>query len=112
MPNPSRMHPLAAFSARFRPISELALNFAAVFWWQGDKDSRDMGLSTHYEQNLVALIKQLRVQYNAPSAKFVAASLGQTVLPNATKEVKKVLGGWPNIRELTQQFDGNSLYEP
>ena len=32
------------------------------FWWQGDRDSRDMGLSEHYEQNLVALIKQLRVQ--------------------------------------------------
>ena len=30
-----------------------------------------MGLSTHYEENLVALIKQLRVQYNAPNAKFV-----------------------------------------
>jgi hypothetical protein len=36
----------------------------ALAGWQGDKDSRDMGLSTHYEQNLVALIKQLRVQYN------------------------------------------------
>ena len=36
------------------------------------------GLSTQYEQNLVALIKQLRVQYNAPKAKFVTASLGQS----------------------------------
>ena len=25
---------------------------AGFFWWQGDKDSRDMGLSTHYEKNL------------------------------------------------------------
>jgi hypothetical protein len=44
-----------------------------------------MGLSTHYEQNLVALIKQLRVQYNAPNAKFVTASLGQTKMPNVTE---------------------------
>ena len=34
-----------------------------------------MGLSLHYEQNLVALIKQLRVQYNAPKAKVDLASL-------------------------------------
>ena len=45
---------------------------AGFFWWQGDKDSRDMGLSLHYEENLVALIKQLRVQYNAPKAKVSA----------------------------------------
>ena len=38
-----------------------------------------MGLSSHYEQNLVTLIKQLRLQFHAPDAKFVAASLGQTV---------------------------------
>ena len=31
-----------------------------------------MGLSLHYEENLVALIKQLRVQYNAPKAKVSA----------------------------------------
>jgi hypothetical protein len=36
---------------------------AGFFWWQGDRDSRDMGLSTLYEKNLVRLIKQLRVQY-------------------------------------------------
>ena len=36
---------------------------AGFFWWQGDRDSRDMGLSLQYEKNLVALIKSLRVQY-------------------------------------------------
>jgi hypothetical protein len=49
---------------------------AGFFWWQGDRDSRDMGLSSQYEENL--LIKALRLQYGAPKAKFVAASLGQT----------------------------------
>jgi hypothetical protein len=38
-----------------------------------------MGLSGRYEYNLVNLIKQLRKQFNAPNAKFVTASLGQTV---------------------------------
>ena len=48
---------------------------AGFFWCQGDKDSRDMGqrqsdmgLSTHHEANLVALIEQLRVQCSAPKA--------------------------------------------
>jgi len=54
-------------------------NIAGFFWWQGDKDSRDMGLSTRYEYNLVNLIKQLRIQFKAPKAPFVTASLGQTV---------------------------------
>lgn len=52
---------------------------AGFFWWQGDRDSRDMALAGHYEINLVKLIKTLRAQFNAPNAKFVTASLGQTV---------------------------------
>ena len=51
---------------------------AGFFWWQGDKDSRDMGLSTRYEYNLVHLIKTLRATFKAPNAPFVTASLGQT----------------------------------
>lgn len=52
---------------------------AGFFWWQGDRDSRDMALAGRYEYNLVNLIKALRKRYNAPNAKFVTASLGQTV---------------------------------
>ena len=55
--------------------AQICYEVAGFFWCQGDKDSRDMGqrqsdmgLSTHYEANLVALIKQLRVQYSAPKA--------------------------------------------
>merc|ERR1719162_1123778 len=62
----------------FYPGSK-SYEIAGFFWWQGDKDSRDMGLSTRYEQNLVKLIKTLRKDFNAPNAKFVTASLGQTV---------------------------------
>lgn len=51
---------------------------AGFFWWQGDRDSRSEALSSRYEQNLVTLIKQLRKEFDAPSAKFVCASLGQT----------------------------------
>ena len=51
---------------------------AGFFWWQGDRDSRSAALSSRYEKNLVHLIKMLRKDFNAPNAKFVCASLGQT----------------------------------
>ena len=51
---------------------------AGFFWWQGDRDSRSAALSSRYENNLVHLIKQLRKDFNAPNAKFVCATLGQT----------------------------------
>ena len=51
---------------------------AGFCWWQGDRDSRSAALSSRYEKNLVHLIKQLRKDFDAPDAKFVTASLGQT----------------------------------
>ena len=51
---------------------------AGFLWWQGDRDSRSAALSSRYEKNLVHIIKQLRKDFNAPKAKFVCASLGQT----------------------------------
>lgn len=63
---------------------------AGFFWWQGDKDSRDMALAERYEFNLVNLIKTLRKTFNAPNAKFVTASLGQTEM-GATDGGGKIL---------------------
>lgn len=51
---------------------------AGFFWWQGDKDMRDAGLASYYEKNLQHLTDVLREEFNAPEAKFVFASLGQT----------------------------------
>ncbi|MHC5027652.1 MAG: sialate O-acetylesterase [Planctomycetota bacterium] len=51
---------------------------AGFFWWQGDRDSRSAALASRYEHNLVNLIKQLREDFDAPHAKFVCATLGQT----------------------------------
>jgi hypothetical protein len=51
---------------------------AGFFWWQGDRDSRSAALSSRYEKNLVHLINQLRKDFNAPNAKFVCATLGQS----------------------------------
>jgi hypothetical protein len=63
---------------------------AGFFWWQGDRDRYDDGHTSHYEQNLVRLIKSLRTDFNAPNAKFVTASLGQTAM-NATNNGGKIL---------------------
>ena len=51
---------------------------AGFFWWQGDKDRYNDAHAEKYEENLVRLIEQLRADFEAPEAKFVVATLGQT----------------------------------
>jgi len=51
---------------------------AGFIFWQGDKDRYNAAHASHYEQNLVHLIKQLRKDFEAPDARFVCATLGQT----------------------------------
>ena len=51
---------------------------AGFFFWQGDKDRYKAYWADRYEQNLVQLIKALRKEFDAPNAKFVCATLGQT----------------------------------
>jgi hypothetical protein len=51
---------------------------AGFFFWQGDKDRYRSCWAQRYETNLVQLIKALRKDFNAPKAKFVCATLGQT----------------------------------
>jgi len=51
---------------------------AGFFFWQGDKDRYNAAHAGRYEQNLVNFIKALRKDFNAPNAKFVCATLGQT----------------------------------
>jgi hypothetical protein len=62
----------------YYPGAKEGYEIAGFFWWQGDKDRYDAGHASRYEQNLVHLIKQLRKDFNAPDAKFVCATLGQT----------------------------------
>lgn len=51
---------------------------AGFFFWQGEKDCGNPGHASRYEQNLVLFIKQLRTEFNAPNAKFVLATLGES----------------------------------
>lgn len=72
---------LADFGTYYPGATNDDYEIAGFFWWQGDRDSRDPALSAHYEDNLAALIKSLRLRYNVPNAPFVTASLGQSTLP-------------------------------
>jgi hypothetical protein len=84
---------------KYYPIAK-EYEVAGFFWWQGDRDSRSEALSSRYERNLVHLIKQLRKDFNAPKAKFVCATLGQT------KEDDSDNGG--KILKAMFAVDGNS----
>ena len=74
---------------------------AGFFWWQGDKDRYDGSYAAMYERNLVAMIKQLREEFNAPNAKFVLATLGQTALSTASGTERLIL-------DAMLAVDGNS----
>ena len=64
---------------------------AGFFWWQGDKDRYNPGHSQKYEQNLIKLIAELRKEFNAPKAKFVCATLGQTDKDSAEGTEKDII---------------------
>jgi hypothetical protein len=82
---------------------------AGFFFWQGDKDRYDPGHASRYEQNLVHLIKQLRKDFDAPGAKFVCATLGQTK-KGATGNEGKILEAQLAVDGKTgkyREFKGN-----
>ena len=73
---------------------------AGFCFWQGDKDRYNAVHAANYEKNLVNFIKALRKDFNAPNAKFVCATLGQT---------KKGAGGNEGLILNAQlAVDGNS----
>jgi len=84
---------------------------AGFLWWQGDRDSRSPAHSEAYESNLVALIKALRVRYDAPNAPFVTASLGQSTLDPSCKGNcgGLILQAMLNVADATKypEFAGN-----
>ena len=52
---------------------------AGFFFWQGERDAGNAGHAAHYEKNLVHFIKTIRKEFNAPNAKFVLATMGESV---------------------------------
>ena len=51
---------------------------AGFFFWQGEKDCGNAVHAANYEKNLVAFINSLRKDFNAPKAKFVLGTLGES----------------------------------
>ena len=73
---------------------------AGFFFWQGEKDGGNAGHAAKYEENLVRFIKYLRKDFNAPTAKFVLATLGE-----ATKGSS---GNGGKVLEAQLAVDGTS----
>lgn len=70
---------------------------AGIIWWQGDKDMRNKAHAATYEQNLGHLLNALRKDFNAPNAKFVCASLGQTDEADTDSGHGKILHAMKNF---------------
>ena len=64
---------------------------AGFLWWQGDKDRYNPGHAAMYEKNLNNLIASLRKDFDAPNAKFVCATLGQTSKESAQGNEKLII---------------------
>ncbi|MCR9200642.1 MAG: sialate O-acetylesterase [Planctomycetaceae bacterium] len=75
---------------------------AGFLWWQGDKDRYNEGHAAMYEHNLNNLISALRKDFNAPDAKFVCATLGQTDREQATGNEKLILDAMLAISDASK----------
>jgi len=73
---------------------------AGFFFWQGERDAGNAGHAAHYEKNLVRFIKTVRKEFNAPNAKFVLATMGESVKGSG--------GNGGKILEAHLAVDGNS----
>lgn len=83
---------------------------AGFLFWQGDKDRYDMAYASHYKQNLIQLIRQLRVDFASPNAKFVLATLGQTSKDSENSKVgadRLIFDAQMEVSELPE-FVGNT----
>jgi len=66
---------------------------AGFIWWQGDKDRYNEAHAANYGKNLHALYASLKKDFDAPDAKFVLATLGQTDMDAANGNEKLILDG-------------------
>ncbi len=83
--------PLDNFDEQFPQWKGRGYEIVGFAWWQGDKDRYNAAHASRYEQNLVHLIKTLRNEFDAPQAKFVCATLGQTAKESAEGNEKLIL---------------------
>lgn len=67
---------LANFDTHFPMWKGRGYEIAGFVWWQGHKDSGSVIHQQNYEKNLIALIKALRKDFNAPQAPFIVGTVG------------------------------------
>lgn len=77
---------------------------AGIIWWQGDKDMRNAAHAANYEKHLGLLLAALRKDFNAPKAKFVCASLGQTDESDTTSGHGIILHAMKNFAASSQDI--------
>ena len=73
---------------------------AGFFFWQGERDAGNAGHAANYERNLVHFIKTIRQEFNASNAKFVLATMGESV--------KGSEGNGAKVLDAQLAVDGNS----
>jgi len=91
---------------------------AGFFFWQGERDGGNAGHAAHYEKNLVAFINALRKEFNAPGAKFVLATMGESKkggtgsgadVLNAQLAVDGTSGKYPEFKENVSTIYTHSM---
>ena len=98
------------------------------FYWQGEKDAGNPVWAAHYEKNMVQFIKAVRKDFNAPDAKFVLGTIGESVkstggnggkILNAHLAVDGTSGKYPEFKgnvatiythDMAQGGSGNGHY--
>lgn len=83
----------------------IGYEIAGFFWWQGDKDRYNPGHSIRYEQNLIKLFASLRQDFEAPNAKMVLATLGQTQRDAAEGTEKDIIDAMFAVSDATRYPD-------
>jgi len=63
------------FKQKYPEYAEQGFEVAGFVWWQGHKDGGSPAHIARYEQNLAALIKAWRKEFNAPNAKWAIATV-------------------------------------
>ena len=76
---------------------------AGFLWWQGDKDRYNAAHAAMYGKNLNQLFKALRKEFDAPEAKMVVATLGQTNKETAKGNEKLIMDGMFDFGEANKE---------
>lgn len=110
---------LANFDESFPHWKGRGYEIAGFGWWQGHKDTGNEVTAARYEQNLVALIKALRKDFEAPTAPFVVATIGfdgqnmkgnTLTVANAQLAVDGSTGKYPEFKANVKTIDTRDFW--